>query len=371
MTGAKTITVAVVAWWCSCVGCAPRPLVNDLRRTAAHRVIVSTRSLGQVPNSGLLLPVVSPDGKRIAGLQNPLPEPIDIHGLVSGRGLEQSALWLRSTQPGAPVRMITPAGAAWPTWSPDGTQLVFVGYDHQHRCTLAVYEPATGRTRRLSIGPAHLIMPAVSPSGRRVAVAAYDQVLHRARVLVVDLHTLESQRIPLTAADAAQLWPLWIDGNTLAYVRFADRAASLIVWSFDASSARYVTKIAGPIDSAYDTAQLQSGIARPVAPSGKALAVYDIRNDRIVLIDLVTGDRQPLAHQSRAGCWVGGDVFAAATDERVELALLGEETTVRLLDGPHLPRWASHRGDQLILLGRGDRAESFQLLGLHSKTRLP
>ena len=59
-------------------------------RTVHTRVQVEP--LGEIPNCGLQLPAVSPDGKWIAYLDYQSDKPIELSALFTGRGLEGMSL---------------------------------------------------------------------------------------------------------------------------------------------------------------------------------------------------------------------------------------------------------------------------------------
>ena len=73
--------------------------------------------LGEVANSGLQLPAVSPDGRQIAYLRCDSGGPVELDALFDGKGLEAVSLRLRRFADGDEAAVVCPAGAAWPSWS--------------------------------------------------------------------------------------------------------------------------------------------------------------------------------------------------------------------------------------------------------------
>ena len=81
-------------------------------QTRTTHVKVQVEPLGEVPNSGLQLPVVSPDGKWIAYLQHRGGQLIDLDALFTGKGLEAMSLYVRETRTGGRSRQVCQGGAA-------------------------------------------------------------------------------------------------------------------------------------------------------------------------------------------------------------------------------------------------------------------
>ena len=158
------------------------------RSTGSVTAVASVRP--PVPNVGVQLPAVSPDGRWIAFLdQDDAAPPARPDDLVSGRNLGGLSLWVRAVDAPGPARNVAVGGVAWPAWSADSTTLAFVGYDDELGCTLGLHDVAAGTTRRKAVGLRHMMMPAISPDGRRVAVAAYGNVPDQALVFTLDLAT--------------------------------------------------------------------------------------------------------------------------------------------------------------------------------------
>lgn len=148
MTG-RAVSVCL-AMLCACCGCVREPALPDAIRDAAQweqlasmQVRVSVQHLGKVPNSGLLLPAVSPDGRWVAYLEITSGPEVYVDSLFSGKGLEGVSLSVREVRRGVrrgwSVRRVragrpgrrtennwpslhttAPAGANWActTWQP-------------------------------------------------------------------------------------------------------------------------------------------------------------------------------------------------------------------------------------------------------------
>ena len=107
-------------------------------------------SIAQEPVLGLLKPVISPDGRRIA---------------FAALG----TLWLMDVG-GKPYAVTSqgPFVVTDPAWSSDGTKLVYSS-DREGSMDLWIYDLAPGTHRRLTSAPGAEMRPAWSPDGTRVA----------------------------------------------------------------------------------------------------------------------------------------------------------------------------------------------------------
>ena len=188
------------------------------RSTGSVTAVASVRP--PVPNVGVQLPAVSPDGRWIAFLdQDDAAAPAQPDDLVTGRNLGGLSLWVRAVDAKGPARNVAVGGVAWPAWSADSKTLAFVAYDDELGCTLGLHDVASGVTRRKAVGLRHMMMPAISPDGRRVAVAAYGNVPDQALIFTLDLATDAALPGPPATLPGAQLLPRWIDDDTLVYVQ--------------------------------------------------------------------------------------------------------------------------------------------------------
>ncbi len=364
MIRSAAIAAAVLS---ACWGCTPRSAAPDVQRRwepgRTTGVRVQAQPLGEVPNSGLQLPAVSPDEKWIAYLRNAGQRPPGPEALFTGRGLEDMSLHVRALAPGAKSSAVCDSGAAWPAWSADGTQLIFVAHGEQGRSELRLYRPATGTTRRLGPVPGPVIMmPAMSPAGRQVAFVAVGADSSPPRLHVLTLETGKLQQCPDTEDSAGQLWPHWTGDGGIIYVLVRGGSAWLAQWYPGRAAPRRICRIPVPTTSrgAY---QCFAGLGSPLSPDGRRFAYYDTARDRIVLVDLSDGSQTALAAKTRAGCWLDSERFAAASD--TELMLTADRSRpVRLMRGSWLPRGPAGQPNQLILCGKGSRPFSFALVRL-------
>lgn len=122
-------------------------------------------------------------------------------------------------------------GAAFdPNVSRDGRFVVFAST--QHRPTANIYiKPINGRTvTQLTADPAHDVMPAVSPDGKRIAFTS-----NRAGTWDIYVMSIEGgQAVQLTSGPTHDLHPTWSpDGRYLAYCRLGQMSGRWELWVLD------------------------------------------------------------------------------------------------------------------------------------------
>jgi len=115
------------------------------------------------------------------------------------------AIWVMNSD-GSDMRPLQPLydpdpynnGGRSPSWSPDGSRLVFYRwYPGRHHEELAIMDSAGQRQVRLTNDTFGLSSPAWSPDGRGIAVCRYaSQGVH---VLLLDLQTMEQAHLPVDA----------------------------------------------------------------------------------------------------------------------------------------------------------------------------
>ncbi len=332
------------------------------RASQSRQVRVQTEPLGQLPNSGLQLPVVSPDGKWIAYLAYEAAKPPVLRSLFSGQGLEPMSLRIKPVGPNARARVLCESGAAWPSWSANSKTLLYLAYQQNGRCDLVVYEPQTAKTRRMSVGANPIIMPAVSPSGSHAAVVVFEPESQSAQLQVVSLFSGKIEhRCPGDSPGAQQLWPQWTPDGQIIFVLNEGGQSQLVKWQLGEPSLQTLAKIQvkPTVSGIY---QAFSGLGRPLSADAHHFAYYDTAQDRIVLLSLADGHRVELPVGTRAGCWYGSGQFVAADQKQIRFFSVRSTMPTRLMRGLWLPRAANSATNHILLCGRAAKVRNFSLV---------
>jgi hypothetical protein len=380
MRAAAIIAVAMCAI-CAWAGCAPQqkqvqadsPSARKTPRESSPAPPTGSdessylrfefQELGEIPNSGLLLPAVSPDGRWIAYLAvDEGHEEIDPSAVLSGSGLEHVAVRVRRTDERAAADIVVSASnSAWPTWSPNGQDLLFAAYGSAEGCRLVVHNVETGATREVRAGLARVTMPAFSASGRKVAVVGSTSRSTVDQLFVVDLETQIVETVP-SPPELLVSWPCWVDDDRLIFVAANPAgAAHLYQWNIGQAQPYLLCRL-NDRWGAEETVPTLMSLGSPLSPDGRQWAFYDAVADRVALVDLDTRGMRELKPQTRAGCWLDASHFLVGTDEALWLYGVRDNRYQRMIRGAWLPRAAFNSGGAgVILCGRADDPRKFTL----------
>lgn len=328
-------------------------------RSVEYRM--ATAKLGQTANSGLLLPMVSPDGQWIACLQTPPGSIATPEDLLRGELCESNRLLLRQTAADAPPRVVCDKGAMWPAWSPAGGTLVFTARGTDGRGELGIHDVASGTTQRRALGPGRLAMPSVAPTGDRIALVDADNLPVSSRIYILNLQDRSMVPGPPLAKGSRQLWPQWIDGQTLVFLDWNAQGSNLCRWTVGQSDTKPIAPV-GEIPSSTEALQLFISVSQPASPDGGSIAYYDRLADRLTVVDLAKGTPRGIGQQTRAGCWMGSELIAAADKDLFIFSMTDQAEGNRLLRGPWLPIWASAKDGAILLCTRGASDDLFDLV---------
>lgn len=367
---------------------------NRANTTQSRSFTAMTRPLMDLPNAGLQLPQVSPNGRLVAYQRSGMDSSIHPDGLVNGRGMAAVSLWVRPTE--AMNKQLTEPkpvqvgvrGAAWASWSQDSQQLVFVTRDANDACYLGVFDVATGETRRRSFGLRNMLMPQFSPDGAKVAVVAYGEIPDRSLVFIVDLAT--GQAVPgpppVSGLERAQILPRWVDRQTLTYWQLGDASkrqpATLRSWTLGTQRSTVLLELAAP-DSIFDAQFLYAGTASAFTRDRR----WHVHNDlsrQTVVISFIDGQNVfVLPDGEQAVAWWDNDWLVMANGERSQLLHVDSLRRVqrqaaatdvmdggegveqfRLLPGQWAPVWADADQQFVLMLGQGETRDTFKLIQL-------
>lgn len=330
-------------------------------QSSQSSVLSQGRQLPSVPNS-LQLPRVSPNGQWIAYLKNDDPSPPNHESLVTGRGLSAISLWVRSINSTRP-RIVLGSGACWATWSVDGKKLFYISYDARHRCSLGIHDLASGRSRLLAAGVRHMMMLAPSPSGTHLAVSTYGELPEKARIFIIDLTNGEARPGPM-ATGGPQLWPHWLDDQTLLYVTYDKDDASLRRWTVSTQHGQTVMALKMP-HTVFGAMRLFASVSRPLSSDLRHLAYYEMEQDRLAIADLATARIYPMNRGFQAGTWLGADKFLATSSQALESHSIppgsGAAGSVKVWPGSCIPLWTDTKDHHIIFVSLARNPSVFKL----------
>lgn len=252
----------------------------------------------------------------------------------------------------------------WAAWSPTSGTLVFTARGSDGRGELGLHDLASGVTQHRAVGPRRLAMPSVSPTGDKIALVNADNFPASSRIYILNLADRTLQPGPPLTEGNRQLWPQWVDGQTLVFVDWGSEAANLRRWTVGQADLQTLAPL-GNLPTTLEALQLFVSIPRPVSPDGKAIVCYDRLADHLAVVDLAKGTSRGMGQQTRAGCWMGADLLAAADKDLFLFSETGRAEGNRLLHGPWLPLWASQKGDSILLCTQGTSEDAFELVRLH------
>lgn len=328
----------------------------------AGKFRVQLTHLASLGNTGLQLPLASPDGRWVAACSCPNTLALDPDALLTGRTISDLTLVLYSTTETQIRPRIVAVGAAWPVWAPDSKRLVAVTYDDSGRCGLLIHDIATSQTRRLKIGLPHIVTPAISPQGQQLALASFADTSEEARIYIYDLESGRLMPLPPPQGAIWQVTPMWVNEQALMYFSRVGGDTGILGANTDATKPHtWLAKAPLPLNAA-DVLRTQAGIAHPLSPDGHRLAMYDPSANRVVLHNLDDPRSWPLNSGSQTGCWTQpAERFVYAADRQLLVSNPQGESHV-LATSAFLPLWCESEGKRLVLLTPGQKDWTFDLL---------
>jgi Tol biopolymer transport system component/predicted Ser/Thr protein kinase len=200
-----------------------------------HRLTTSSES-----QFGDRTPAFSPDGKTLVFARFTSGEVSELYLLSLSRDL---------TPTGEPVRLtFENRRTLAPTWSFDGSQIVFVSGRHHHPNLYRLSFLGATRPELLPIGSrgAYLFDPALSPQGD----LGYSEVIFDVNIWGFELSGPEKRAggpAPLISSTFLDHMPQFSpDGNKIAFVSFRSGDAEIWVCDADGSNPFQLTSLGGP-----------------------------------------------------------------------------------------------------------------------------
>jgi TolB protein len=214
----------------------------------------SAQKPAPVPVTNGALPVVSPDGIRIAFLSN--RGGVEDLYVIAANGTGETQLTrtpeatrlMVSAADGSNAKQINDgASIAWNShWSPDGKRIAFTGRPDSSDGLAVFVMNSDGSGRRqvthFAPGEGRAQWPVWSPDGRELAIQANDIEAHSCHIWIVDASTGGARKLAAHGEPYLDETPSWFpDGKRIAFQ--SNRTGRMEVWvmNTDGSGQRQVT----------------------------------------------------------------------------------------------------------------------------------
>ncbi len=142
-----------------------------------------------------------------------------------------------------------------PSWSPDGKEIVFSGYDSGIH-DLWIVNVASGQLRQLTNDKHAELMPQWSPDGKTIAFATDRgegtdlDVLRFAKWRIATMDLASSRIDVLPGQDGLNLNPMWApDGKSIAFISDRSGTANIFLYELDSKQHFQLTNVIGAISS--------------------------------------------------------------------------------------------------------------------------
>lgn len=140
-----------------------------------HRIELETKAVQEIPfrvtdsrevREAVRFPVeVAPERFDVRCLRQVAVSPSGDQVIYQALG----RLWTRALPDGRPARLTgSEQFEFYPSFSRDGSQLCYVGWDDEKLATIWVLDLATGEERRVTTEPGHYLTPVFSPDGKEI-----------------------------------------------------------------------------------------------------------------------------------------------------------------------------------------------------------
>ncbi len=340
-------------------GCAPKQVSTGDSLTASmdrHRQAYGDfeppRKIGSVPNLGLQLPQISPDGTQMVYLRTDRDavSPMTIFGSddPSVTPTEGTlSIWLRPVEGASLGRRVSrERWAHSPVWSNSGEFLAYVAGETGGTVIVRV-NVSSGQADVLGAGPGVSCLPVFDGDDNTLLFCRGDSAADPFTVCRQAVG--ESQPQTLTPKGMDCLLPVRYENGNVICARTEGQHLDWVECS-PATARELVPKCGG--SQRPGVLQVMAGIPQPLAPDRKNFVFYDQNRDRVGVCQI--GARTVRLHRagSIAACWLGNDTLALATSEGLFAVNATSGVSLPLLSGSWLPMRYVPAAAKLYLLGK-------------------
>jgi sugar lactone lactonase YvrE len=339
----------------SVIGCATAPRAAPIDPGDAHRSQFGEfelpQKIGTVPNLGIQLPVVSPDGTQVIYLRTDRDavSPMTILGSADPKDTPAEgslSLWVRPTA-GTSLgeRISRGRWAHSAAWSPSGRYVAYV----------AVTASGTAIVRREMVSGQEETFGNASGVNILPTFDGADDVLlfchaetPTASFEVCRQRVGEAQPTVLTPQGADCVLPVLVDAKGRVICGQVEGTR----FSWAACTRDQSTKLGPPCGPGERPLFLNTwaGITVPVSPDRNAFLYYDLAQDRVAVYHLATQVLRRHRMGSVAACWLTQRAFALATPDGLFAVDAETGASVSLLSGRWIPLRYVAKAARLYLL---------------------
>jgi len=329
----------------------------------------SFQKLGSVENTGLQIPVVSPDGTQLLYLRSDaaaLP-PLTLLGSGDPKDTPETgrlSIWRRPVTGSGPGRELSPH--RWshsPTWSHSGTAVVYVTNTPPSSAIIHT-DLVSGRQTVLGVTGMVNCLPRFTPDDRAVLFCAGTD--SKGPFRIYRQSPTDKNPVPVTLPGIDALFPLTIDDGKGVICARTD--GERIRWT-DAHRNGF-RDLTGPCGYATRPAMLQTlaGIAEPVAPDRASIAFYDALQNRVCVYHRAGNILRAHHSDSISACWLTNKALAMATGEWLFVVNTATGMSLQIFNGEWIPARYVPGSRKLILLGR-ETSQRFSIMEIRFTDR--
>ena len=380
MTGryARRWLIAATALAGATLGCStPKPVPpgqalrsENERHIARFGDFELPRKLGFVENTGLQLPVVSPDGRWMLYLRTDRPalSPWTLLGSTDPQHTPTEgmlSLWMRPTDGNSAGEQVSKH--RWchsPVWSDSGQALLYVA-NEPPGSFIVHRDLAGGQEVQLGVPQAVNCLPRFDRDDQTILFCSGPKAEGPFRIWRQS--TDGAEPVALTPEGMDCVLPLLADADGTVVCGCLE--SGHLTWVRCGKQGSVALAAQGAVSDRSHLLQTWAGIPSPLSPDRRCFLFYDATQNRIVSCRL--SDRGIVRHRqnSIAACWLGEDAVALATSDWVFAVNVSTGLSPQVLNGAWVPCRYLSAANRLLMLG-AERRGRFSIVDVVFKPKV-